>query len=303
MRATRVVELLRRRRAGRQTTAFVLSGGGNLGAIQVGMLRALVERDVVPDVVVGSSVGAINGAAIAFDPTVRGARRLEVLWRGIDGKELCPPFRVPLPVQLVRRGRLALHPNDGLAKVIRDALGDTRFEDLPVPFHCVATSLDRRRPQWFTSGPLAAPLLASGAIPGVFPPVAIEGERYVDGAVVYDVPLQRAVEVGATKLYVLYTGNLDRPHPPAGRPLDIALESSWIARANWYHLSLDALPAGVEVIVLPTGRTPLLRYDDFSHTVELIARGYELASAFLEGRPAETAAAPEEAVEEGEMLA
>ena len=302
MRRARVVDMFKRR-GRRTTTAFVLSGGGNLGALQVGMLRALAERDIVPDLVVGSSVGAINGAGIALDPTVDGARRLELIWRRIDGRALCPPFHLPLPVQIARRGRLALHPNDGLAKVISDALGDTTFEDLSVPFQCVATSLERRLPRWFSSGPMAEPLLASAAIPAVFPPVEIDGERYIDGAVVYDVPVQRAVELGATRLYVLNTGNLDRPHPPPRRPLDLALEASWIARANWYRLSLETLPPSVETIVLPHGQPPMLRYDDFTRTTELIERGRELAAAFLDGRPAHARRAPQEPVEEGELLA
>ena len=293
--------LLTPRRRG--PTAFVLSGGGNLGAIQAGQLKALVERDILPDLVVGCSVGAINGAALARDPTVEGVAALDRLWRRLDGRTIAPPFRLPLPVQLARRGRASLHPNDGVYRIVRDALGDARFEQLRVPFQCVATSLDRGLPRWFSSGSLTEPLVASAAIPGVFPPVEIDGERYIDGAVVFDVPLQRALDLGARRLIVLYTGNLDRPHPPPRRPLDVALEASWIARANWYRLSLEAVSAQADVTVLPLGETPVLRYDDFSHTPQLIDDAYALTAAYLDGRPMTAPPPPEERVEEGEMLA
>jgi NTE family protein len=293
-------DLLRRVR--RAPTAFVLSGGGNLGAIQVGQLKALVERGIVPDLVVGCSVGAINGAALARDPTVEGMAALERVWRSLDGRVIAPPFRLPLPVQLARRGRAALHPNDGVYRIVRDTLGDARFEQLRIPFQCVATSLDRRAPRWFSSGSLSDPLVASAAIPGVFPPVVIDGERLIDGAVVFDVPLQRAVDLGARHLFVLYTGNLDRPHPPARRPLDVALEASWIARANWYRLTLEAVSSTADVTVLPLGDTPVLRYDDFSHTPQLIDDAYALTAAFLDGRPMTAPPPPEEAVEEGQLL-
>ena len=284
-------------------TAFVLGGGGNLGATQVGMLKALLERNILPDVIVGCSVGAINGAALAGDPTLAGVNELERIWRGVQAKDLAPPTRLPVALLLVRRG-ISLHTNDGLRRLIEQFVGAETFEELQIPLHCLATSLERGEERWFTEGPLVGPLLASSAIPAVYPPVEIDGERLIDGAAIADVPVQRAVDLGAGRIYVLPTGNLDRPRIDPRRPLDVAIEASWIARASWYRQTLAAVSRAVEVTVLPHGETPVLRYYDFSRTGELIDAAYEASSSYLDGGPAlDRTEEPEPAVEETELLA
>src|SRR5690606_2795372 len=159
-----------------ERVAFVLSGGGNLGALQVGMLRALAERGVVPDLVVGCSVGAINGAAFARDPSPAGVERLVQLWRQLDGSELMPNGWLPNTVGFARRGE-AIHDNAALRRSLEDELGDLTFEDLAVPFQCVATDVDNIEETWFSSGPLVDPILASAALPAVYPAVEIDGVR------------------------------------------------------------------------------------------------------------------------------
>ena len=286
-----------------QPTAFVLGGGGNLGATQVGMLKALTERGVVADVVIGCSVGAINGAAYAGDPTVAGVLELERVWRSIQSRDLAPANRLPVPVQLVRRG-ISLHSNEGLRLLIERFVGAETFDELQLPLHCLATSLDHGEERWFTEGPLVEALLASSAIPAVYPPVEIDGERFIDGAAIADVPVRRAGEIGAGRIYVLPTGNLDRPRIQPRRPLDVAIEASWIARAAWYRQTLVALPKGIDVVVLPAGETPVLRYYDFSRTGELIDRAHDLSSRFLDGAAVvEEPEEPEPTVEDSELLA
>lgn len=279
----------------RLKTAFVLSGGGNLGAIQVGMLRALAERDITPDVVIGCSVGALNGAGFAADPTMPGIRHLESVWRRIEAPDLMPSSRIPSALQLVRKGA-SLHPSDGLRRSIAEFLGEnTRFDELALPFQCVATDMDAAVERWFTEGELMEPILASAALPAVYPPVVIEGRRYLDGGVVDNVPLSRAVEFGARTIYVLHVGLHGKPSQEIRRPIDAALAAYWIARNTRFARDLAQLPKGVNAIVLPPGDRPELRYDDFGQTNELLDQGYRGASEALDAIDAAEAAEPSRA--------
>jgi NTE family protein len=275
------------RRDGRhpeRPVGFVLSGGGNLGALQIGMMRALLEHDIRPDLIVGCSVGAINGAGLAEDPTLAGALRLERLWRALDGKELMPAGWLPNTVAIARRGE-AIHENHGLRRHLEQSLTARTFEELAVPFQCVATDLVGVREVWFRSGPLIEPILASAALPAVYPAVEIDGVRYLDGGIVDDVPMSRAVELGARTLYVLQVGLFSRPRPDPKRPLDVAVQAYWIARHHRFKRELAAMPPDIELHLLPTGQTPSMRYNDFTRTSELISLAYEASSAYLAGRP------------------
>jgi NTE family protein len=265
--------------------AFVLSGGGNLGALQIGMLRALAERGIRPDLILGCSVGAINGAALAEDPSPDGVGRMERLWRELDGKELMPSRIMPRAVALARRGE-AIHDNDGLRRALEAQLRARTFEELAVPFQCVATDVIGVREVWFASGPLIEAILASAALPAVYPAVEIDGVRYLDGAIVDDVPMARAVELGARTMYILQVGAFSRPRPVPRRPLDVAVQSYWIARHHRFKRELELIPPDVDVHLLPTGHTPAMRYDDFTRSAELISLAYEASSDYLAGRPA-----------------
>jgi NTE family protein len=263
-------------------TAFVLSGGGNLGATQVGMLRALAEHGVEADLVLGCSVGALNGGAYAVDPTIDGVARLEERWRVMESHDLMPSSRIPGALQLIRKGE-SLYSNHGLLRSIVEFLGDRdTFEELAVPFQCVATDVDSATEHWFDSGRLVEPILASAALPAVYPMVHIDGRRYSDGGVVNNVPLARAVELGAKKVYVLHVGLHGRPHALVRRPLDAALIAYWIARNNRFQRDLASLPKSVEVVVLPPGDRPDIDYDDFDQTEDLMTKGYERASTYLD---------------------
>ena len=262
--------------------AFVLSGGGNLGAIQVGMLRALWERDIEADVVLGCSVGALNGGAWAADPTGYGLANLERAWREMSSHDVMPSSRIPGAVQLVRKGE-SLYSNRGLRASVERFLGHrSTFEELELPFECVATDVDLATEHWFSTGSLVEPILASAALPSVYPIVRIGGRRYLDGGVVDNVPIARAVELGARKIYVLHVGLHGRPHAQVKRPLDAALMAYWIARNHRFARDLAALPKSVEAIVLPPGDRPDIRYDDFGQTDELLEQGYQSASTYLD---------------------
>lgn len=181
------------------------------------MLHALLERDVVPDLVVGTSIGAINGAAVAADPTVAAAARLAEMWTGFDRSET---FGGSVLGRLgtLARTRTHLHGNEGLRRLLTDALPVDSIEDLRVPFECVAASIETASERWFTSGPLVDAILASSAVPGILPPVEVAGEHFIDGGIVNSIPVGRAVGHGARRIYVMHVGRVDRPLEPPRCP-------------------------------------------------------------------------------------
>src|SRR5579872_3109753 len=183
-------------------TAFVLGGGGSLGAVQVGMLEALAESQVTPDLVVGTSVGSLNGAVIAFNPTTA-ANRLSHAWARVTRNQIFPGGLLA-QVRTLQHSKTHLFPNSGLAAVITEFLGAaTMFEDLALPLAAVTMDVATASPYVIDSGPLVPALLASAAIPGVFPSVAHDGRRLFDGGVVANVPVRQALALGAQSLVVL----------------------------------------------------------------------------------------------------
>lgn len=266
-------------------TAFVLGGGGNLGAVQVGMLRALLEAGISPDVVIGCSVGALNAAGLAADATVAGVRRMRETWLGLDGDELFPAGRISGLWMLGRKGQ-AIQANSGLRNLIERTLPYKRLEDAPIPVHVNATSLQSGRGRWFTSGSAVDAILASAALPAVFPPVVVDGEAYIDGGVVDNVQISRALALGARRVFVLHVGNFARPRSLPKRPIDVLLQSFSIARNHRFLAETDEPPSDVELIVLPGVDPGRIRRNDFSRSRDLMDRAYAAASDFLSGRGA-----------------
>src|SRR5436309_10407760 len=274
------VRLLRKPTPG---VAFVLGGGGNLGAVQVGMLQALFELGVVPEVVIGCSVGALNAAGLAADPTLAGVRKLRETWLNLNGDELWPAGRISGLWMLGRKGQ-AIQPNTGLRGLIERALPYRLLEDAVIPVHVNATSLETGRGHWFTTGPAVEAILASAALPAVFPPVVVGGEAYIDGGVVDNVPISRAVALGARRVYVLHVGNFVRPRQLPRRPIDVLLQSFSIARNHRFLAETDEPPSNVELVVLPGVDPGRMRRNDFSRSRDLMDRAYATAREFLAGR-------------------
>ena len=171
----------------RPITAMVLAGGGTRGAAQVGMLQVLAEHGVVPDMVFGASVGAVNGASFAGDPTIAGVEHLTEIWRGLDGDDVYPQGWVHGPWQYLRQ-RPSIHPNSGLRQIIEAGIAFDYLEDALLPFEVVATSLVDGHERWFASGPAVDAVMASAAIPAIFPAVEIDGDTLIDGGVVTTCP-------------------------------------------------------------------------------------------------------------------
>jgi NTE family protein len=263
--------------------AFVL-GGGVLGASEVGMLGALDAAGIRPDLVVGTSIGAINGVFVAADPHGAPAR-LDEVWRSdvVRGA-----FRGGL---LGRLGTLArsgthLHSNEPLRRLLEEHLPVLTFEQLAVPFQCVAASVERAAARWFESGPIVPAVLASAAVPGLLPPVRIDGEHYFDGGLVHSIPVGRAVQLGADRIYVLHVGRIEQPLAPPRRPWEVGLVAFEIARRHRFVEEMATLPEGVTVHVLPAGANgspdlSQLRYRDASRIERHIERAYAATAAYL----------------------
>lgn len=269
------------------TTAFVLGGGGVLGAVEVGMLRALFERGITPDLVLGTSVGALNGAMVAREPSVTVIDRLTELWQDAgESREVYADRRFRTVRRAVSTGThiFSVKP---LRERLEEEFGDARIEDLPVRFQVCAASIERAAEHWFESGPVVEAVVASAAVPGLLPPAKVGDEHYLDGGIVNSIPVGRAVRLGADRVFVLQVGRIDRPLTVPRRPWEVARVSFEIARRHRFVREMSELPPGVEAHVLPARGTSarddsLLAYRDFSNVQERIDRTYEASLEYLE---------------------
>ncbi|WP_158754935.1 patatin-like phospholipase family protein [Dyella sp. S184] len=187
-----------------QRTAFVLAGGGSLGAVEVGMLQALLDWGETPAFLVGASAGAINAAYFAADPTCAGADKLERLWCALRRQDVFP-FNLRSVLGLLRR-RDYLVESDALRRLLERHLPYRRLEEAAMPIHIVASDMLTGHEVLLSSGSVIDAVLASTAIPGVFPPVQIDARLLVDGGVANNTPISTAVKLGATRIIVLPTG-------------------------------------------------------------------------------------------------
>jgi NTE family protein len=259
---------------------FVFSGGGSLGAAQVGALQALFEAGIVPDAVVGCSVGAINAAFVAVDPTFERAVALEGVWRSMSSRHVFPDRRFAVARRLLARSDHLYDPT-GIRSVISSAMTLTDLAQTAVPCHIVTTDLIAGVPTWWTEGDPLEVLSASACLPGIFPPVRLGDSLHVDGGVSCPVPTQRALDLGAARVWVL---NVSRNfHGWAAErmsALDVLLESFAISRSHLGRLA-PVVAAGQLVAVLPA--LAIGRHDirDFSQTPRLIAAGREAGRAMV----------------------
>ena len=248
--------------------AFVLGGGGVLGAHEVGMLRALSECEISPGLVLGTSIGAVNGALFAADPTAEGVERINRLWQETDLAEISASNVLRRVSTLVRSGT-HLESLEAFRARLVEALPCRRVEDLVVPFQCVAASIERAAEHWFDSGELADVVLASCAVPGILPPVEIDGEHFIDGGIVNSIPVARAVALGAREIYVLQVGRLEKPLQPPRWPWEVGLVAFEVARRHRFAHDLQSLPDGVRLHVLPTGGSAAPAYNDLPGQIRL----------------------------------
>ena len=265
-------------------TAFVLSGGGNLAVSQVGMLRALLERGIVPDVVIGCSAGALNGAVIASDPTVDGVERLTEVWCSLRNGEVFPGGRLSRAWNVVSRDD-HLFSNEGLQAVIARAGAAPTFEETVIPLRVVATDIESGEEVVFARGPLPPVLLASAALPGIFPPVSYDRRKLVDGAVTNSVPIAHALAGPVERIYVCNVAGGGPGARPLRSPLDVAVRAFNISRNQRFELEMQHIPPEVDIIVLPRPDDDRELFD-FSDALMLTIESHALAAKVLDAAPA-----------------
>lgn len=249
-------------------TAFVLAGGGSFGAVQVGMLRELVNDGIVPDLVVGSSVGAINGAYFAGAPTLQGVAQLEAIWRGLRRRDVFP-FTWRSVIGLFTRRDYLLNSH-GLRALLEQRLPYRNLEDAVISVHVVATDVLDGGTVKLSTGPAADAVLASCSIPAAFPPVRIGERQLMDGGVASNTPISVAVELGAERLIVLPTGFACTLESPPRGAIANALHGITLMVAHQLVRELERYRDQAEIITVPPLCPLAVSPYDFSHAGELI---------------------------------
>lgn len=306
-------------------TAFVLSGGGARGALQVGALRALFEAGIRPDVVVGTSIGAWNGAMVAKNPTMEGVEAVREAWLtahptrvllGIEPPANSPAqahatMRMLVAVRRVAAGDASLYGDAGIRQFLNRLIGDATFEQMAIPLRVVATDITHSTRAVFGSGPTAPAVLASSAIPGIFPPVRIGDAFYVDGGALDNTSVETALNMGARRIYVLEVGYDDRSvgaqfwmqalslesvaakangrHPrngnrkkPSIHPLAALLERTSQVQSHYQlERALASVPRGVELHVIHVGEQAGGGALEFDKAPVWIEKGYEITREYL----------------------
>jgi NTE family protein len=269
--------------AGRGTvgTAFVLAGGGSLGAVQVGMLRALTAAGVAPDVVVGASAGAVNAAFFAGDPTARGVAELERIWRGLARSDV-------FPVSLVLGGlgafglRSHLVDPGRLRRLLARNLPAVDLARTALPCHVVATDLTNGEEVVLSEGSAVEAVLASAAIPAVFPPVTIRGRHLIDGGIANNTPVSTAVSLGARRIVVLPTGYACALTEPPKSALGMALHAISLLISRQLRVDIERFAAQADLHVVPPLCPIVVGPHDFRLAREWIDRAATSTQQWLE---------------------
>lgn len=264
---------------GQAKTAFVFAGGGSFGAIQVGMLHSLVAHGISADMVVGSSVGALNGAFYAGDPTLKGVEKLGDIWRGLTRQDVFPMSWRTVLSFLWRRDFLISH--DGIRKLIDDHIPYRNLQDARVPVHIVTTDLISGDSIVLSEGSTSQAIVASTAIPGAFAPIHYKDYYLADGAISSNTPIQVAVRKGARRLIILPTGHACATQAPPIGAVANALHALTLLIARQLVSELESLDPDVEYFVVPP-LCPLVGSPyDFSRTADHITRAIETTDAWL----------------------
>ena len=250
------------------TTAFVLSGGASLGAIQVGMAQALEAEGIRPDMIIGTSVGAVNGAWLAGGGDVAG---LVELWHSLRARQVFP-LRPLVGLRGFLGGRANFVPNSGLRRLLENHLMFAQLEDAAIPFSVIVTEVSTGREVRLDHGPAIDAIVASAAIPGVFPAVRIGGQTFIDGGIADNTPISQAIDAGATDVWVLSTGySCALPATPTSalamalHGLTLLVQQRFIAETNsrTYPVPVHLIPPPCPITVTPV---------DFSQSAQLIDR-------------------------------
>ena len=278
-------------------TAFVIAGGGSFGAVHVGMLRALYAFGVRPDLIVGSSVGAMNGAYLAFHPDSDGVEQLAEIWRGLRRRDV-------FPVGFETLTNLALHgefgiETSGLRRLVAKHLPGAQLEQAKVPIHVVATDFLSGEAVVMCDGPADDAIIASCAIPAAFAPVHYRNRYLTDGAIASNTPIMVAADLGATRAIVLPTGFACALREPPRGSIAHALHAVTLLIARQLISDMQIVGPRLRILMAP----PLCPLGgsayDFSRAADMIERSAASTKAWLEGGGLERSEIPNELVAHG----
>lgn len=269
--------------------AFVLSGGGAFGATQVGMIRALNQAGITPDVVVGASVGALNGAVLAAEP-ILAVERLTEVWSSMNSLGVFGGrSKFSTALSLLRHGLMRNSPGlaspNALRSLIESNLPVNNIDELRIKTAVVVTDAQVGKAKLLSRGSLSSALMASTAIPGVFPPVSIDGCVYVDGGVAANVPVRQAIAFGAKSVIVLDANPASMPGTVPQSTLGAVLQASTIMLRNQRADAIDDLTGRYPVLHLPQSTPPSQSSFNFDNSTELIEAGYVATRDFLNHLP------------------
>lgn len=280
--------------------AFVLSGAGSRGPLQIGALAALMEVGIQPAFLVGTSAGAMNALFVAARGlSAETIKAMHAQWQGIDAGKIYPG-NILIAAWRLLRGRTSLHDSGGFRKLIEAGLPDrvTTFADLRLPLY--VTSVDLLSNRLFLFGEdrsvgLVDAVLASATVPIMHPPVEYHGLQLVDGGVLANVAASVAMDKKATRVYVINAGYGGVPLKPIRGIIDVANHTltTMMGQALLRDLARAQADTSVDLhhIHLPLFRE--LGYRDFSHTDEMVQAGYDATRAYLAApRPQVVAPAP-----------
>ncbi len=261
--------------------AFVFPSGGSTGATQVGILASLLEAGIVPDLVVGSSVGALNAAFVAMDPTPAQVGRLADVWHNLTREDVFGRNRYRMVGRVVM-GHDHIYTPNALRTLIARFCPLTDLDQTAIPVEVVTTDLDHGVARWWRRGPAAEILYASACLPGLFPPAVLDGRRHVDGGVLEPAPVGRACDLDATTVYVL--GEILGPEehrPERLTALEVLIRSFAISRYARLPEPTSVARPGQRVITVPGADATGIDITDFRHTKRLIAESRTISRAFL----------------------
>lgn len=273
-------------------TAFVFAGGGSFGAIQVGMMHSLAAHGISADLVVGSSVGALNGAYYAGDPSLKGVQQLADIWRGLRRQDVFPVNWRTLMGFIWRRDFLI--PHDGIQRLIDDHLPYRNLQDAKLPVHIVTTDIVSGDSVVLSEGSAAEAIIASTAIPGAFAPVRYKDLYLADGAISANTPIRVAVAKGAKRLIILPTGYACATKMPPTGAVANALHALTLLIARQLVSELEGLGPDIEYFVVPP-LCPLVGSPyDFSRSADHIERAIRSTDAWLAQNGLEQSRIPHE---------
>jgi NTE family protein len=269
------------RETGKNKVAFVLSGGGSLGSVQVGMIKALFEHGIVPDFFVGSSVGAINAAFICGNPTMEGVLILERIWLSVKGKDIFPTGLVSSVIRILRN-KSYLISNHGLRRLLENHLPYASLGETKITCLLIATDILTGEQVVLTSGNIVDAVLASSALPGIFPTMELAGRFLFDGSISSNTPLSVAAEYGAKEVFILPAGYVATLQKKPSGVVNIFLHSLNILMGQQFFRDIEFFRNNINIHILPPIKQQSTFFNDLSKTEEYLSVSYRSTKQWLE---------------------